>query len=107
MTSVWPAPATPSIATCTLIDDPFVEKSACLAPAASAKSSWAVDWTFHARLRVSTPCVIGRSKRAASIPAHRANSGAGPLPPACAGMLKLSISRSQYDRMASAIGAAP
>ncbi len=56
-------------------------------------------------LRVSTPWVIGRSKRAASMPAQPVNSGAGPGPPEWAGMEKESISRSQ-ERIASAMGAA-
>src|SRR3954454_20673099 len=92
------------IATWALIVEPFVEKSVSLAPTASANSSCAVDWTLHARSRVSTPWLSGKSKRAAPIPAQRVNSGAGPRPPACAGMLKLSRSCSQYSRMASASG---
>src|SRR5205807_5646731 len=54
--------------------------------------------------RVSSPWLIGRSQRAESIPAHFVNSGAGPRPPLCAGMLNVSIPRSQKSRIASAIG---
>src|SRR4051794_5839055 len=106
ITSVSPGPATVMIATCTLSDEPFVEKRVCLAPTASAKSSCAADCTPQARSRVSTPWLSGRSKRAVSRPAHCVNSGAGPRPPLCAGMLKVSMPRSQKSRIASAIGAA-
>ena len=41
--TIWsPGPATVRIATCALIDEPFVENSVCFAPSASANSSWAV-----------------------------------------------------------------
>jgi hypothetical protein len=55
MTIVSPGPATAIIATRTFIDEPLLENRVCLAPAASAKSSCAVDCTCHARSRVSTP----------------------------------------------------
>lgn len=97
MTRTSPGPATIMIANWTLIEDPLVEKNVCLAPTPSAKSSCAVDCTCQARSRVSTPWLIGRSKRAASIPAHWVNSAAGPRPPLCAGMLNDS---NQCERLA-------
>src|SRR4051812_32390704 len=92
------------IATWTFIDEPLVENSVCLAPTASANSSCAVLCTFQARSRVSSPWLIGRSMRAASPPRHLVNSGAGPRPPLCAGMLNVSMSRRQKSRIASAMG---
>src|SRR5436309_1112242 len=43
MTICSPGPTTVISATCTLIDEPLVEKSVCCAPTASAKSSRAAD----------------------------------------------------------------
>jgi hypothetical protein len=95
MISVSPGPATVMIATWTLSVEPPVENIVCLDPTASANSSCAVGCTFQARLRVSSPWLIGRSERAASIPAHLLNSGAGPRPPLWAEIEKVSVSLSQ------------
>jgi hypothetical protein len=90
---VSPGPATAMTATCALIELPLVENRVCSAPTASANRRCAVSCTAHARSRVSSPWLIGRSARNASIPAHRAASGTTRRPPACAGIEKLSASR--------------
>jgi hypothetical protein len=61
ITIVSPGPATLMIATCTLSDEPFVEKSVSLAPVASAKSPGASSIVACMTVPTSAPRIRSRS----------------------------------------------